>query len=83
MRIDSHFVLLTRTAIHTVARTPRAYDFQYNFAPPESEAAGEFRGRVHQGVYDMYRKIRDGVLAEVERFGQPRHVFVAGHSLGG
>lgn len=59
-----------------------AYDFQYNFATGESGATREFPGRVHQGVYDVFSKIRDSILAEVERF-RPQHVFVTGHSLGG
>lgn len=35
-----------------------------------------------QGVYDVYSKLRDSVVAEVARFN-PRHVFITGHSLGG
>ena len=59
-----------------------AYDFQYNFATSESGATREFPGRVHQGVYEVFSKIRDSIVAEVERF-RPQHVFVTGHSLGG
>ena len=59
-----------------------AYDFQYNFATGESGATRDFPGRVHQGVYDVFSKIRDSILAEVERF-RPQHVFITGHSLGG
>jgi len=35
-----------------------------------------------QGVYNIFAKLRDSILAEVARL-RPRHVFVTGHSLGG
>lgn len=54
---------------------------QYQFA--EGQARQDFpRGRVHQGVYNVYTLLAEEVLTEVARL-QPAHVFVTGHSLGG